>query len=133
MKNNQNHSNNNQTQDNTTIGTLNHNVVLDNGTNSQDNPINNSNINKHTSSQREIDELIAFNTEARTKGYGFKERLKKRWDDEFTDKTCYSAKGVQNIASRFKKERKRSTDSQNPLPIIEEPIMKQNITCNGRN
>lgn len=133
MKNNQNHSNNNQTQDNTTIGTLNHNVVLDNGTNSQDNPINNSNINKHTCSQREIDELIAFNTEARTKGYGFKERLKKRWDDEFTDKTYYSAKGVQNIASRFKKERKRSTDSQNPLPIIEEPIMKQNITCNGRN
>lgn len=133
MKNNQNHSNNNQTQDNTTIGTLNHNVVLDNGTNSQDNPINNSNINKHTSSQREIDELIAFNTEARTKGYGFKERLKKRWDDEFTDKTYYSAKGVQNIASRFKKERKRSTDSQNPLPIVEEPIMKHNITCNGRN
>ena len=87
MKNNQNHSNNNQTQDNTTIGTLNHNVVLDNGTNSQDNPINNSNINKHTCSQREIDELIAFNTEARTKGYGFKERLKKRWDDEFPDKT----------------------------------------------
>ena len=133
MKNNQNHSNNNQTQDNTTIGTLNHNVVLDNGTNSQDNPINNSNVNKHTSSQREIDELIAFNTEARTKGYGFKERLKKRWDDEFTDKTYYSAKGVQNIASRFKKERKRSTDSQNPLPIVEEPIMKHNITCNGRN
>ena len=133
MKNNQNHSNNNQTQDNTTIGTLNHNVVLDNGTNSQDNPINSSNINKHTSSQREIDELIAFNTEARTKGYGFKERLKKRWDDEFTDKTYYSAKGVQNIASRFKKERKRSTDSQNPLPIVEEPIMKHNITCNGRN
>ena len=133
MKNNQNHSNNNQTQDNTTIGTLNHNVVLDNGTNSQDNPINNSNINKHTCSQREIDELIAFNTEARTKGYGFKERLKKRWDDEFPDKTYYSAKGVQNIASRFKKERKRSTDSQNPLPIVEEPIMKHNITCNGRN
>ena len=133
MKNNQNHSNNKQTQDNTTIGTLNHNVVLDNGTSSQDNPINNSNINKHTCSQREIDELIAFNTEARTKGYGFKERLKKRGDDEFPDKTYYSAKGVQNIASRFKKERKRSTDSQNPLPIIEEPIMKQNITCNGRN
>ena len=42
----QNHLNNNQTQDNITIGTLNHNVVQDNGTDSQQNPINNKNPNK---------------------------------------------------------------------------------------
>ena len=36
----QNHFNNNQTQDNTIIGTVNHNVVQDNDTDLQENCIN---------------------------------------------------------------------------------------------
>ena len=42
----QNHFNNNQTRDNRTIRTLNHNAVQDNGTDSQENPINNKNLCK---------------------------------------------------------------------------------------
>ena len=42
MGDNQNHFNNNQTQDNITIVTLNHNVVQNNGTDSQENPIKNN-------------------------------------------------------------------------------------------
>ena len=42
------------------------------------------------------------------------ERLKKRWDEEFPEKTHYSTKDLRNNASRFKKERKGSRDLQNP-------------------
>ena len=42
----QNHFNNNQTQHNTATGTVNHNVVQNNGTDLQENPICNSNLNK---------------------------------------------------------------------------------------
>ena len=42
----QNHFNNNQTRGNTIIGTLTHYVVQDNGTDSQENPVNNSYLNK---------------------------------------------------------------------------------------
>ena len=72
----QNHFNNNQTQDNTTIGTLNHNVVQDNSTDSEENPINNINLNKRIWSEREIERLIAIDTEERPKGYRFMEKLK---------------------------------------------------------
>ena len=49
----QNHFNNNQTQENTTIGTLNYNVVRDNSTDSKENQINKSNLNKFIWSKRE--------------------------------------------------------------------------------
>ena len=51
----QNHFNNNQTQEKTAIETLNRNIVQDNGTDLQENPINNSNLNKRIWSEREID------------------------------------------------------------------------------
>ena len=41
--------------------------------------------------------------------------------------THYSAKGLRNNASGFKKERKGSRDLQNPLQIIEETNMKEKI------
>ena len=72
----QNHFNNNQTQDNRTIGTLNHNVVQDNGTDSEENQINNINLNKRIWSEREMERLIAIDTEERLKGYRFMEKLK---------------------------------------------------------
>lgn len=43
-----------------------------NGTDSQESPINNNNLN------REIERLIANDTEEKLKGYGFMKRLKKR-------------------------------------------------------
>ena len=46
MGDNQNHFNNNQTHDNKTIVTLNHNVVQNNGTDSQENPIKNNSSGK---------------------------------------------------------------------------------------
>ena len=67
------------TQDNTIIESLNHNIVQDNGTDSQENTINhNNNLSKHIWSGREIERLIAIDPEERLKGYGFMERLKKR-------------------------------------------------------
>ena len=55
MGDNQNHFNNNQTRDNKTIATLNHNVVQNNGTDSQENPIKNNNSSKRIWSEREIE------------------------------------------------------------------------------
>ena len=55
------------------------------------------------------------------------ERLKKRWGEEFLEKTHYRARTLQNNASRSKKERKGSRDLQNPLQILEEPHMKEKI------
>lgn len=40
-------------QSNTTIGTLNDNVVQENGADSQENPINNNNLSKRIWSERE--------------------------------------------------------------------------------
>ena len=121
MGDNQNHFKNNQTRDNTTIGTLNHNMVQDNGTDSQEKPINNSNLSKRIWSEREIEKLIAINAEERLKKYGFMERLKKIWDEEFLEKTHCIAKGLRNNASRFKKRKKGSKNLQNPPQIIEQP------------
>ena len=61
----QNHFNNNQTRDNITIGTLNHNVVQDNGTDSQENPIKNNNSNKCIWSGRERNREINSNQHRR--------------------------------------------------------------------
>ena len=83
----QNHFSNNKTWDNTTIVTLNHNVVQNNGTDSQENSINNSNLNKRIWSEREIERFITIDTEGRLKGHGSMERLKKKWDEEFPEKT----------------------------------------------
>ena len=91
-----------------------------NGTDSQESPINNNNLN------REIERLIANDTEEKLKGYGFMKRLKKRWQEEFSDKKNYSAKGQRNHASTFKKERKGSRDLQNPPQIIK-PNIKEKI------
>ena len=67
------------TQDNTIIESLSHNIVQDNGTDSQENTINhNNNLSKRIWSGREIERLIAIDPEERLKGYGFMERLKKR-------------------------------------------------------
>ena len=57
------------------------------------------------------------------------EKLKKKWDEEFPEKTHYSTKGLRNNASRFKKEGKRSRDLENPSHIIEEPNMKEKMKC----
>ena len=54
MGDNQNHFNNNQTHDNITIVTLNHNVQ-NNGTDSQENPIKNNSSGKRIWSEREIE------------------------------------------------------------------------------
>ena len=124
MGNDQNHYNNNQTRDNTTIGTLNHNMAQDNVTNSQEKPINNSSLRKRIWSEREIEKLVAINTEERLKIYGFMVRLKKIWDEEFPEKTHCSANGLRNNASRFKKEKKGSRDLQNPPQINEQPNIK---------
>ena len=56
------------------------------------------------------------------------ERLKKKWDEKFPEKTHYSTKGLRNNASRFKKEGK-SRDLENPLHIIEENNMKEKMKC----
>ena len=96
-------------------------MVQDNGTDSHENQINNNNLSKHTWSKREIARLIAINTEERLKGYKFMQSLKKRWDEEFPEKTNYNTKGLHNNASRFKIERKGNRDLQNPLQIIKEP------------
>ena len=55
------------------------------------------------------------------------ERLKKRWGEEFLEKTHYNAKDLRNNASRFKKDRKGSRDLQNPPQIIDESNMKEKI------
>ena len=51
--------------------------------------------------------LIAIDTAEKLKGYGFMQRLEKRWDEEFPKKTYYSTKDLQNnpVDSR-KKEKK---------------------------
>ena len=88
-------------------------LVHDNGTDSQENPINNSNRNKCIWSEREIEKLIAIDTEERLKTYGFMEILKKRWNEEFSEKTHNGVKDLSNKASRFKKEEKGCKDLQN--------------------
>ena len=55
------------------------------------------------------------------------ERLKKKWDEEFPEKTHYSAKCLRNNASRSKKERDGSENLQNQPQITEEPNMKGKI------
>lgn len=55
------------------------------------------------------------------------ERLKKRWDEEFPEKTHYTAKGLGSNKSRFKKKRKRKQDSQNPPQAIKKPNIKEKI------
>ena len=42
--------------------------------------------------------------EERSKGTGFKSRLKNRWDDEFPQMHHISAQSVRDNANRFKKE-----------------------------
>ena len=101
-----------QTRDNITIGTLNHKVIKDNDTDLQENPVNNINPSEHIWLDIEKWRLIAIITEESLKGYGFTERLNKRWDEEFPDKTNYSAKGLHNNASIFKIERKGSKDKE---------------------
>ena len=112
----QNHFNNNQTQDNTIIGTLNHNVVQNNGTDSQENVINNSNLNKRIQSKRERERNRVIDSKRHRrkniKGYRFMERLENRWDEEFPEKTHYSAKGLRSNASRFKKESRKKKDAE---------------------
>ena len=48
--------------------------------------------------------MIAIDAEEILKGYGFMERLKKRWDKEFPEKTHYSAKGLRNNSIKKEKE-----------------------------
>ena len=55
------------------------------------------------------------------------ERLKKKWDEEFPEKTHYSAKCLRHNASRSKKERDGSENLQNQPQITEEPNMKGKI------
>ena len=57
------------------------------------------------------------------------ERLKKKWDEKFPEKTHDCAKGLRYNASRFKKEGKRRRDLENPLHIIEEPNIKEKMKC----
>ena len=71
--------------------------------------------------------MIAIDTEEKLKEYRFIERLEKRWDEEFSEKTRYDAKGLRNNAGRFKKKRKRSRGLQNLPQIIEEPNTKKKI------
>ena len=53
------------TKDKTTIGTLNRSVVQGNGTDSQENPMNNSNLNKCICSGRERNREIHSNQHRR--------------------------------------------------------------------
>lgn len=71
-----------------------------NGTDSQESPINNNNLN------REIERLIANDTEEKLKGYGFMKRLKKRWEEEFSDKiiTVPKASEIMQVHSRKKEK-----------------------------
>jgi len=48
--------------------------------------------------------LVFIDMEEREKGYGFMERIKKRWDREFPNKN-HSLKNFRNSAVRFKKDK----------------------------
>ena len=48
--------------------------------------------------------LVFIDIEEREKGYGFMERIKKRWDREFPNKN-HSLKNLRNSAVRFKKDK----------------------------
>ena len=67
----------------------------------------------------EIGRLITTNTEERLKRYGFSE------------KTHYSAKDLQNNASRFKKKKKRKQRFTNPRQIMKDPNVKKKIKWNN--
>ena len=52
--------------------------------------------------------LVEIDTEERAKGYGFMNRVKSRWDEEFPEKMQYSKQSLRDNARRFRDDRELS-------------------------
>ena len=52
--------------------------------------------------------LVGTYTEERAKGYGFLNRVKRRWDEEFPEKMQYSRQNLRDNARRFRENRELS-------------------------
>ena len=75
---------NNQLQQNQNQGTLNHNVAGIATSDSQRAPLDNRTHNNSVIwTVQEKTRLVEIDTEERAKGYGFMNRVKSRWDEEF--------------------------------------------------
>ena len=52
--------------------------------------------------------FVEIDTEERAKGYGFMNRVKNRWDEEFPEKMQYSKQNLRDNGSRFRDDRELS-------------------------
>ena len=52
--------------------------------------------------------LAEIDTEKRAKGYGFMNRVKSRWDEEFPEEMRYSKQNLRDNTRRFRDDRKLS-------------------------
>ena len=97
---------NNQLQQNQNQGTLNHNVAGIAPSDSQGTPLDNRTHNNSVIwTVWEKMRLVEIDTEERAKGYGFMNRVKNKWDEEFPEKTQYSKQNLRDNASRFSDDR----------------------------
>ena len=100
---------NNQLQQNQNQGTLNHNVAGIAPSNSQGTPLDNRTHNNSVIwTVWEKMRLVEIDTEERAKGYGFMNRVKNRWDEEFPEKMQYSKQNLRDNASRLRDDRELS-------------------------
>ena len=100
---------NNQLQQNQNQGTLNHNVAGIAPSNLQGTPLNNRTHNNSVIwTVWEKMRLVEIDTEERGKGYGFMNRMKSRWDEEFPEKMQYSKQNLRDNARRFRDDRELS-------------------------
>ena len=51
---------------------------------------------------------MEIDTKERAKGYGFMNRVKNRWDEEFPEKMQYSKQNLRDNACRFRDDRELS-------------------------
>ena len=100
---------NNQLQQNQNQGTLNHNVAGIAPSDSQGTPLDNRTHNNSVIwTVWEKMRLVEIDTEERAKGYGFMNRVKNRWDEEFPEKMQYSKQNLRDNAPRFRDDRELS-------------------------
>ena len=68
--------------------------------------------------------LVDIDTEERAKGYGFMNRVKRRWDEEFPEKMQYSRQNLRDNAHRFRADRELS------ILVSDDRILTRNVGSN---
>ena len=68
--------------------------------------------------------LVEIDTEERAKGYGFMNRVKRRWDEEFPEKMQYSRQNLRDNARRFREDRELS------ILVSNDRIQSRNVGSN---